>query len=153
MDRPRPQGRPVRRRGTDVRRARWAAALAAVGAAGLWSSSHAAGDALPAASVPCTVRDVRWAYDVEGLAPRGPAPDLTDPGGQRTGAAPAVVGVAFAHVPPDCTGRLARVVYVDAEGHPVARTTVRLWTGVRDVLDAPPGAPDAVDARWVVLPG
>lgn len=147
MDRPRPQGRPVRRRGTDVRRARWAAALAAVGAAGLWSSSHAVGDAPPATSVPCTVRDVRWAYDVDGPAPpagvpRGPVP-----------AGPPVVGLAFAEVPPDCTGRLAEVTYVDADGLPVARTTVRLWPGVRDVLEAPPGAPAAVGARWVVVPG
>lgn len=153
MDRPRPQSRPVRRRGVDARRARWAAALAAVGAAGLWSSSHAVGDALPASSVPCTVRDVRWAYDVDGPVPRGPGPGLPAPDGRSAAGEPAVVGVAFAEVPPGCTGRLARVTYVDTDGRTVARTTVRLWTGVRDVLDAPPGAPAAVDARWVVVPG
>ncbi|WP_136518476.1 hypothetical protein [Cellulomonas telluris] len=119
------------------RRMRWAAALGALGAAGLWSSAQAA-DHLPAADqAVCTAADVVWGYEVA----------LGDDGSGF-----GVSGVRFEQVPADCDGVRAVVTYVDARGDLVHRSAVGLGAGTVHVLpDDVPGPVAA--ARWVLAPG
>lgn len=119
------------------RRMRWAAALGALGVAGLYSSANAADDLPDAASAACTTAEVVWGYEVELAA---------DGGGF------AVSGVRFEQVPADCDGLRAAVTYVDDAGRLVHRSAVALAPGAVDLLPTDVPGPVAA-ARWVVAQG
>ncbi|QGQ20327.1 hypothetical protein GC089_15440 [Cellulomonas sp. JZ18] len=119
------------------RRMRWAAALGALGAAGLYSSANAADDLPDAASAACATAEVRWGYEV-ALG--------------HDGSGFGVSGVRFEHVPADCDGLQASVTYVDDAGQLVHRSALALGTGAVDLLPAEVPGPVAA-ARWVLAQG